>query len=358
MYDVAVVGGGPAGGSAAIFLAKAGMKTLVLDNDRGQTRAAWLLNHYGFADGISGPDLVEAGRQQSRNLGAEWVTCQVSDVQRSGGGFTITAENGDTYEAKQVVLATGAALALGERLNLAFAQGRETRNPKVLQVDVDGRTSERGIWAAGIIAGCSAHTIITCGHGAQVAVGLLSDALGKRVVQHDVLERANQRQPSPVDLQDHVDSEQHRQPPAQQQLREHMQTQHDMQGQGQTRMPGQGEVQSQDRMNPQERIQSQSHMQSQNPTESQTPQPTADMRQPGQLQPQGRMQPQIANADPQQTEKEQARQLARQAELRQEANDRRFEQAPQLRDHQGPQREQPSDPQQPPSTPQQPPKQH
>jgi thioredoxin reductase (NADPH) len=352
MYDVAVVGGGPAGGSAAIFLAKAGMKTLVLDNDRGQTRAAWLANHYGFADGVSGPDLVEAGRQQSRNLGAEWVTCQVSDVQRSDGGFTITAENGETYEAKQVVLATGAALALAEKLHLTFAAGREGRNPKVVQVDVDGRTSERGIWAAGIIAGCSAHTIITCGHGAQVAIGLLSDALGKRVVQHDVLERANQRQPSPVDLQEHVDSEQHRQPPAQQQLREHMQTQHEMQGQGQ------GEAQSQDRMNPQERIQSQSHMQSENPTESQTPEPTADMRQPGQLQPQGRMQPQIANQQPEQTEKEQAQELARQAEQRQKANDRRFEQAPQLRDHQGPQREQPSDPQQPPSTPQQPPKQH
>lgn len=187
MYDVAVVGGGPAGASAAIFLAKAGMKTLVVDNDKGQTRRAWMDNHYGFDQGISGPDLVEAGRRQAEKQGAEWVVGQVVQVNREGDGFTLTTEDGKAFQAKQVILATGAAMALAESLNLEFAEGREPRYPRVVKVDIDGRTSQPGIWAAGIIAGVSAHTIITAGHGAQVAIGLISEARGSRYVQHDVL---------------------------------------------------------------------------------------------------------------------------------------------------------------------------
>ncbi|HEY3365384.1 MAG TPA: FAD-dependent oxidoreductase [Symbiobacteriaceae bacterium] len=187
MFDVAVVGGGPAGGSAAIFLAKAGLKTLVLDNDKGMTRRAWMANHYGFAEGIGGPDLVEAGRLQATRLGVEWVTTQVTGMARAEGGFALTGEDGQTFTARQIILATGSALALAEAMNLQFTEGREARYPKVLKVDTDGRTNETGVWAAGIIAGFSAHTIITAGHGAQVAVSLISEVQGKRHVQHDVM---------------------------------------------------------------------------------------------------------------------------------------------------------------------------
>jgi thioredoxin reductase (NADPH) len=188
MYDVAVVGGGPAGGSAAVFLAKAGIKTLVLDNDKGQTRRAWIENQYGLDDGIGGPDLVDAGQRQAKKLGAEWVTAQVAKIARGEDGFTLTSEDGHSFEAKQVLLATGAAMALAEAMNLEFTEGREKPwFPRVLKVDFDGRTSEPGVWAAGIIAGMSAHTIITAGHGAQVAVGLISEVHGKRHMQHDVM---------------------------------------------------------------------------------------------------------------------------------------------------------------------------
>lgn len=186
-YDVAVVGGGTAGGSAAVFLAKAGLKTLVLDNDKGQTRRAWIENHYGFAEGISGPDLVDAGKKQAERLGADWRIAQVAEIGREGEGFVLKTEDGQRFEAKQVLLATGAAMALAEALSLEFTEGRETRYPRVVKVDIDGRTSQPGIWAAGILAGASAHTIITAGHGAHVAVGLISEVKGERHVQHDVL---------------------------------------------------------------------------------------------------------------------------------------------------------------------------
>lgn len=187
MYDVIVVGGGTAGGSAAVFLAKAGLKTLVLDNDKGQTRRAWIDNHYGLAEGVSGPDLVEAGRRQAERLGAEWRVGQVTAIEQIDGGFAAKTEQGEVFQGKQVVLATGAAMSLAESLNLEFSDGREARYPRVVKVDIDGRTSLPGVWAAGILAGASAHTIITAGHGAHVAVGLISELEGKRHVQHDVL---------------------------------------------------------------------------------------------------------------------------------------------------------------------------
>lgn len=189
MYDVAVIGGGPAGASAAVFLAKAGLKTLVVDSDKGMTRRAWMDNHYGFADGVAGPDLVDSGRRQAERLGATWVDAQVNRVSRGDGGFTLTTEDGQTFTAQEIVLATGAALALAEAMNLEFAEGREPRFPKVLKVDRDGKTNEPGVWAAGVVAGCSAHTIITSGHGALVAVGVLSEREGKRHVQHDAMKQ-------------------------------------------------------------------------------------------------------------------------------------------------------------------------
>lgn len=48
MYDIAIIGAGPAGSSAAIFAAKAGKKTLVIDSGKGMTQRAWVENHYGI----------------------------------------------------------------------------------------------------------------------------------------------------------------------------------------------------------------------------------------------------------------------------------------------------------------------
>ena len=58
MYEVAIIGAGPAGGSAAIFTAKAGKKTVILDSNQSATKRAWMQNHYGVAE-ISGPDLMK-----------------------------------------------------------------------------------------------------------------------------------------------------------------------------------------------------------------------------------------------------------------------------------------------------------
>lgn len=50
MFDIAVIEAGPAGGSAALFAAKAGKKTLLLDSGTSMTKRAWMENHYGIAE--------------------------------------------------------------------------------------------------------------------------------------------------------------------------------------------------------------------------------------------------------------------------------------------------------------------
>lgn len=188
MYDVAIIGGGTAGGSAAIFTAKAGKKTLVIDSDQGMTRKAWVQNHYGLPI-VEGPDLIEIGRKQSIHFGAEWVDGKVTMVEKKPeGGFTLMTEKA-AYEAKHVIFATGALVELAGQIGLTIIPGTEPRIKSIIQTDGKGRTDIEGIWAAGTCAGMSVHTIITAGDGAKVAINVISEMNGERYVDHDVLKK-------------------------------------------------------------------------------------------------------------------------------------------------------------------------
>jgi thioredoxin reductase (NADPH) len=185
MVDVLIVGAGPTGASAALFTAKAGKQTLVIDNDKSVTKRAWIENHYGVAE-ITGPDLVEIGKKQARKFGAEIVTATVSTISKIESGFKVETDSGE-YEAKHVILATGLAVDLAETVGLTTKPGTEPRIKTIIDVDSAGKTSIDGIWAAGTVAGVSMHTIITAGDGAKVAINVISEINGERYVDHDVL---------------------------------------------------------------------------------------------------------------------------------------------------------------------------
>jgi thioredoxin reductase (NADPH) len=185
MFDVVIVGAGPTGASAALFTAKAGKKTLVLDNDKSVTKRAWIENHYGVTE-ITGPDLVETGKKQASKFGAEIVQATVSTISKTESGFKVETDQGE-YEAKHVILATGMSVDLAEAAGLTTKPGTEPRIKTVLDVDAAGKTNIDGIWAAGTVAGVSMHTIITAGDGAKVAINVISEINGERYVDHDVL---------------------------------------------------------------------------------------------------------------------------------------------------------------------------
>jgi thioredoxin reductase (NADPH) len=151
------------------------------------TRRAWLENHLGFPDGVTGPDLVDGGRAQAERAGATWVDATADAIEGSGGAFTVRTSDGQEFTGSNVILATGLGVGLTESAGVSTTAGTEPRIASIVAVDPDGRTSVPGIWAAGTVGGVSVHTIVTAGDGARVAINLISEARGERHVDHEVL---------------------------------------------------------------------------------------------------------------------------------------------------------------------------
>ncbi|SDI06860.1 FAD-dependent oxidoreductase [Alteribacillus bidgolensis] len=186
MYDVIIVGAGPAGASAALFTAKAGKKTLVLDSDQSMTKAAWVENHYGVPE-VEGPELLQTGKEQAQKFGAEMVKTQVNNVKNEKDQSVIVETDDGSYEAKHVIITTGGNTKLAETSGIKTTEGKEPRIKTIIDTDDAGKTSIQGVWAAGTVAGVSVHTIITAGDGAKVAINVLTELNGERYVDHDVL---------------------------------------------------------------------------------------------------------------------------------------------------------------------------
>ena len=186
MFDILIIGAGPAGGSAALFAAKAGKKTIVIDHDKSMTKRAWMENHYGVSE-ISGPDMIETGKKQAQKFGAKIITSSVEKVKKTETGFTVATEDKGHFEAKHIIFATGVSLQVAEDLGVLTKDGTEPRIKTVLDVNEKGQTNIPGVWAAGTCAGVSVHTIITAGDGAKVAINVISELNGERYVDHDVL---------------------------------------------------------------------------------------------------------------------------------------------------------------------------
>lgn len=113
LYDVIIIGSGPAGLTAAIYTTRANLKTLIVAGHQwgGQLMFTTLVENYpGFPDGIHGPDLMLAMRKQAEKFGAEIVEQNFveGDFDTPVGQPFIakTAEN--TYETKAIIITTGA----------------------------------------------------------------------------------------------------------------------------------------------------------------------------------------------------------------------------------------------------------
>jgi thioredoxin reductase (NADPH) len=106
--DCVVVGGGPAGLTAAIYLARYRRRFRLIDG--GDSRARWIprcRNYPGFPDGIAGEALLEELRAQARRYGAELVPGRAERLERGDGGFRLALTDGTELSAATVILATG-----------------------------------------------------------------------------------------------------------------------------------------------------------------------------------------------------------------------------------------------------------
>jgi thioredoxin reductase (NADPH) len=105
--DCLIVGGGPAGLTAAIYLARFHLDILVVDDGKGRAESIPCThNHAGYPDGISGKELVRLMREQAQHYGARIKSDYVTRLDRTGDGFCAAWGSG-SVEAKTVLLATG-----------------------------------------------------------------------------------------------------------------------------------------------------------------------------------------------------------------------------------------------------------
>ena len=110
VYDVIIIGGGPAGLTAGIYAGRGQLDTLILEKGLpgGQIAQTQEVENYpGFPDVVSGPELSQRMVQQAEKFGAKIVMEEVQSLEKTSTGFAVKGYD-DTYYSKTVIIATGA----------------------------------------------------------------------------------------------------------------------------------------------------------------------------------------------------------------------------------------------------------
>ncbi len=123
VYDVVVVGGGPAGLTAGIYARTRSLSTLILEAQAMGGQLAWLYPTKSVYDypsyiAIEGGELGDLFTMHARESGAQMVTGEVVDLRRDGQLFRMTTRDGQTFEARAVILALGMGLFEPKRLDI------------------------------------------------------------------------------------------------------------------------------------------------------------------------------------------------------------------------------------------------
>lgn len=173
-HDVIVIGGGPAGCSTAVFTARYGLDTLVLDRGSSSIQqCAFVENYLGFPGGIDVATFYAMSQAHAERVGATVADDMVTDLTATDDGFRVEAQD-DEYTADRVVAASTYDVSyledvLGEYFR---SEGGETWLDPDLAGE-HGETPVDGLWLAGPTAGVESQIAVSVGHGARVGVDLI-----------------------------------------------------------------------------------------------------------------------------------------------------------------------------------------
>ena len=115
VYNIIIIGSGPAGDTAALYASRAELKPLVIEGvpAGGQLMITTDVENYpGFVQGIQGPDLMALFREQAERFGAQYISGDVTSVDLSQRPFKITVNGEDVYYAHTLIAAPGATAKL------------------------------------------------------------------------------------------------------------------------------------------------------------------------------------------------------------------------------------------------------
>ncbi|MDH3190291.1 MAG: FAD-dependent oxidoreductase [Acidimicrobiia bacterium] len=177
MASVIIVGDGPGGLSAALFLAKNGHETTVFGTDKTAMNFAQVHNYLGVPD-IDGTEFQKVARSQVASFGANIRDEEVTSISRDGG-LTVKTDSG-SYSADYLVLTEGKNPELARSLGLAVDENN------AIEVDRDYRSSVDRIYVVGRSARPErSQAIISAGAGATAALDILAKEAGKNVQDWD-----------------------------------------------------------------------------------------------------------------------------------------------------------------------------
>jgi thioredoxin reductase (NADPH) len=179
--DLIVIGGGPAGYTAALYAARANLQPLVIEGFSwgGQLMTTTDVENYpGYPDGIMGPDMMAEFRRQAERFGTEFVTDNVTRVDFSERPFRVWVED-EEYQARSVIVATGASA-------------------RWLGLDSEERLKGRGVSACATCDGAffkDKHIVVVGGGDSAFEEGLFLTRFGYKVT---LVHRRDEFRASPI----------------------------------------------------------------------------------------------------------------------------------------------------------------
>ena len=171
LWDAVIVGGGPAGLSAAVYLGRSRRRVLLFD--LGESMAKWepeVENYLGFPEAITGRSLLERGRAQVRHFGVPGVEGRVEGLTRQSDRFVL-ASGPATYGSRRVLLATGLTHLLPEIQGAQACLGRtvffckdcDAYRVQGKRIAIYGNRNEAARYALAMLAFSPFVTIVTDG---------------------------------------------------------------------------------------------------------------------------------------------------------------------------------------------------
>lgn len=173
--DVCIVGAGPAGLTASIFSARAGLDTLLLNvGEPLLARNARLENFPGFPAGVDARQLLEMTRDQANRNGVDRREAAVTRVEQTGGGTLLVTAGETAVRADYVVCTSWADTDYLTDLDAVDILDRGSKT--YVDVAPDGSTPVDGLYAAGRVAGTHHQAVVAAGDGASVALHVIQDS--------------------------------------------------------------------------------------------------------------------------------------------------------------------------------------
>ncbi|MBS3077347.1 FAD-dependent oxidoreductase [Candidatus Pacearchaeota archaeon] len=169
-YQIIVIGAGAAGLSAAIYLARAGLKTLVVGTQNcSQLNSAYDIENYlGFSNGTNGKELLRNGTKQAKKFGAMIIEKNAKKITETNSKFEIRLENGTPYSSDYIIIASGmlSSFDFASSLNLEL-------NGKLIKINNENQTSHDKVFAAGNCCTKTRQIAKDVGDGCNAAINII-----------------------------------------------------------------------------------------------------------------------------------------------------------------------------------------